>query len=172
MTARTRYCGKCGRSTVDTEDKFCRSCGSDLVGTNTERSTAHASTRNFASDVQSPNTLESKPWKVIRHFLPIGRSGRVSFLLTIVLLYGLVFLAGAIVGFLNPDITDEEINTISDVSTVPLVLLYVFQMVKRLHDFGRSAWNILLFLIPLWSLFELFKLIFIRGNKGPNVYDD
>jgi uncharacterized membrane protein YhaH (DUF805 family) len=53
----------------------------------------------------------------------------------------------------------------------PLFLIAATLMVRRLHDDGRSAWWLLLLLIPLFGpIFIAFVLLFRKGNKGENHY--
>ena len=41
---------------------------------------------------------------------------------------------------------------------------------KRFHDLGKSAWSVLLLLIPLINLVMLLVLIFAKGEEGENQY--
>jgi uncharacterized membrane protein YhaH (DUF805 family) len=43
---------------------------------------------------------------------------------------------------------------------------------KRLHDRGRSAWFMLIGLIPLVGLWLVVEVGFLRGDEGPNEYGD
>lgn len=43
-------------------------------------------------------------------------------------------------------------------------------MVKRLHDRGKSAWFLLLSLIPFGGLYLLIDTYFLSGEEGPNKY--
>ena len=49
-------------------------------------------------------------------------------------------------------------------------------IVKRLHDLGRSGWNILLWLIPLAgqliNLWNWIEFLFVKGMAGPNEFGD
>jgi uncharacterized membrane protein YhaH (DUF805 family) len=48
----------------------------------------------------------------------------------------------------------------------PGIVMYV----KRAHDRNRSGWFILLFLVPILSLWPLIELLFLPGTIGPNQY--
>jgi uncharacterized membrane protein YhaH (DUF805 family) len=48
----------------------------------------------------------------------------------------------------------------------PSIAIYI----KRAHDRGRSGWFILLFLVPIVSLWPLIELLFVPGTPGDNAY--
>jgi uncharacterized membrane protein YhaH (DUF805 family) len=58
--------------------------------------------------------------------------------------------------------------TVIILNAVVWFLLALFQVIKRLHDFDRPWWHVLTLLIPFWMIYELGKLIFFEGAKGPN----
>lgn len=41
---------------------------------------------------------------------------------------------------------------------------------RRLHDVNKSAWWLLIYLIPLLGIFCLFIMLCFRGTKGTNFY--
>jgi uncharacterized membrane protein YhaH (DUF805 family) len=43
---------------------------------------------------------------------------------------------------------------------------------KRLHDRGRSAWFMLIALVPLVGIWLIVEVGFLRGDEGPNEYGD
>jgi uncharacterized membrane protein YhaH (DUF805 family) len=43
---------------------------------------------------------------------------------------------------------------------------------KRLHDRGRSAWFMLISLVPLVGLWLVVEVCFLRGEETPNEYGD
>lgn len=43
-------------------------------------------------------------------------------------------------------------------------------MVRRLHDIGKSGWNVLLSLIPLVGSIVLLVFLFQRGDQEDNKY--
>ncbi|MBF0251771.1 MAG: DUF805 domain-containing protein [Alphaproteobacteria bacterium] len=43
-------------------------------------------------------------------------------------------------------------------------------MYKRCHDRGRSAWWLLLVIVPLLNLWVMIELLFLRGTVGPNKF--
>lgn len=112
-----------------------------------------------------------------------GRSGRVEFLLVIILVQ---FLPGVLFLFLNKII---EISDILNIPTlllgiiVPLGVVYILcaACVRRLHDFNSSGWWMLLWLLVLLPLPEEIHsligmcyaggsamLLFYPGDKQPN----
>ena len=42
--------------------------------------------------------------------------------------------------------------------------------IKRFHDRGDSAWNVVMLFIPFINLIFLFMLAFMPGTNGPNKY--
>jgi uncharacterized membrane protein YhaH (DUF805 family) len=63
---------------------------------------------------------------------------------------------------------------------VAMIILYLYLLamlwpsiavsIKRAHDRGRSGWFILLFLVPIVSLWPLIELMFLPGTSGNNSY--
>ena len=41
---------------------------------------------------------------------------------------------------------------------------------KRCHARGRSGWFLLLYLIPIVSLWPIVEVFFLKGTDGPNAY--
>ena len=56
---------------------------------------------------------------------------------------------------------------IAALALLPPSLIY---KAKRFHDFGWSAWSILLGFIPIVNLVVELMLLIVPGNKGPNKY--
>ena len=50
--------------------------------------------------------------------------------------------------------------------------LIVFQASKRLHDFDRPWWHVLTLLIPIWNLYEIFKLVIVKGDEVRNWFGE
>lgn len=48
--------------------------------------------------------------------------------------------------------------------------VFVFQCVKRAHDFGMGNWTALLALVPFVDAVWLLPLIFVPGSKGTNAH--
>jgi uncharacterized membrane protein YhaH (DUF805 family) len=63
-------------------------------------------------------------------------------------------------------------------TAVVIVYIYLFitlwpalvTYIKRAHDRGRSGWFILLFLVPIVSLWPMVELLFLPGTAGSNDY--
>jgi len=110
------------------------------------------------------------PRYLLHHFLPTGRIGREVFAVTSLTIlgtaYALVYAIAAvnrwIYTFRDTAMLDYIIGTVFVVAA----LLIGLQVIKRLHDFERSAWHILWFLVPIWGLFEVFKALFVKGHGG------
>ena len=47
--------------------------------------------------------------------------------------------------FSNPYATEDSLDDFLVLLAIPAYVLTAFQMVKRLHDFGRSPWHLLCF---------------------------
>ena len=90
----------------------------------------------------------------------------VTFLIiSCVILRGL----GAIIGVIVAD------DTPSNIAMIPILVLLVPSLavsVRRLHDTGRSAWWLLLLLIPVLGTIPLLVFLALPGTVGPNRYGE
>ena len=55
---------------------------------------------------------------------------------------------------------------------IPLVWASLALSAKRLHDRNRSAWFMLLFLVPLVGLWPMVEIYFLPGTQGPNRFGE
>lgn len=60
------------------------------------------------------------------------------------------------------------------VSLVQVLAIWVFLVVqiKRCHDRDRSGWFVLLYLIPIVSLWPLIEICFLKGTTGTNKFGE
>ena len=66
---------------------------------------------------------------------------------------------------INPSASADSVIAIPQVIWVLIgIPLVIFQVVKRLHDRGKSGVHLLLFLIPLWNLAECYKAFLTKGE--------
>jgi uncharacterized membrane protein YhaH (DUF805 family) len=123
-----------------------------------------------ASDVPPlPSTPPAEPEDDLRTLLfgLAGRLPRKAFWL-----YGVVALSIAqLLAYLLLGIAGVK-DTAADVASTLLIAWPSFAItVKRWHDRGKSAWWVLINLVPvvglLWTLIECG---FLRGTAGPNRY--
>ena len=116
----------------------------------------------------------------------MGRIGRRTFFLKGILpILGLNILAFLIFyAFVSlvyksgisevPDALVIICMTILIIGLFLLFWVFLVLMIKRLHDLGRSGWNVLLWLIPLVgqfiNLWNWIEFLFMKGVDGPNQY--
>jgi uncharacterized membrane protein YhaH (DUF805 family) len=61
----------------------------------------------------------------------------------------------------------------NQIASIPAFWVLYAAQVKRLHDFDKSGWWMLVALIPvIGTLWHLFECCFRAGTPGPNRYDD
>ena len=109
-----------------------------------------------------------------------GRSGREEFWLFMLFNYILSMIYGAAVGVVVlllylMDMSENDMLNVCYILIVPALLYSLYLIipslavaVRRLHDTGRSGWNILLGLIPLVGSIILVLWYATPGNRGPN----
>lgn len=109
-----------------------------------------------------------------------GRSGREEFWLFMLFNYILGMIYGAAVGVVIlllylMDMSENDMLNVCYILIVPALLYSLYLIipslavaVRRLHDTGRSGWNILLGLIPLVGSIILLLWYATPGNRGPN----
>ncbi len=99
-----------------------------------------------------------------------GRVGRLNYFATsLTISFVVVFLAFATAG--EDPITGEP--TVSGVFVVAILLasyLNFTNMIRRLHDCGRSGWTSLLLLVPIIGFALSLYLLFAPGDSVRNLY--
>lgn len=185
-------CPQCGTE-FDLDAAFCAACGARRQE-RALRSVLGDASVPAAADVISPSGRvtalagaltsvetegESKGlvFRLLRHLSPFGRTGREAFLQTLVILSGLYFAAffvRASVYFYTNSYAPVAALDISIGFFVLFVLfpLVLLQAVKRLHDLDRPSLHLAFLLIPLWNVYEIFKLLFHRGTESRSEFGD
>jgi uncharacterized membrane protein YhaH (DUF805 family) len=103
-----------------------------------------------------------------------GRLGRLRYLAYSFGLSFLIQLMSGVAIALSATVPGEIGSAITlifmIVAYIMLIITSFFIIVKRLHDVNKSAWFMLLFLIPLINLFFGLYLLFASGTEGSNNY--
>ena len=170
MTSMNRFCRYCGKEHPDGTVQYCTYCGAakDHQVTTTEA-------QNFADgkETQSP-IIPALLNRGVTRLSPTGRQGRLAFFLNIlaiwVVLFGINYIIAYVYFGMYPYALDDSLDGVAFGGAILTFLLTAFQMVKRLHDFGRPGWHLFFCAIPFWYLYEWFKLICVSGDKAPNDY--
>lgn len=113
-----------------------------------------------------PPLLDDDPMPPLRLWLdPRGRIGRATFWLHgVLVLLGMALLLRALLDIarLPPDEVDEWVSLLL---AWPLIAISA----KRWHDRDRSAWWVLVLLLPVGGVvWLLLDNGFVRGTPGPN----
>jgi uncharacterized membrane protein YhaH (DUF805 family) len=85
-----------------------------------------------------------------------------------VFIYGIIIINILQIGFRLSYY--ESINTGVAIAWVVYFFAALPARVKRCHDRGRGGWFVLLFCVPILSLWPIIELIFFRGTIGDNEY--
>ena len=164
MTNMNRFCRNCGKEYLDNTVQYCTNCGTATGNQTTTMA------QGFADGKEEQSFL----MRVATRFGPTGRQGRLAFVLNVLVILGVVIAISFIIGLVyfwkNPYASEDSVDGLVILLTILAYVLTAFQMVRRLHDFGRPAWHLLCFLIPIWHLWEWFKVLFVKGDEGPNDY--
>ena len=98
-----------------------------------------------------------------------GRTGRRPYWLFFVLPF---FLAGIAIGIAmrTVGLSEKASSVLLLALMVPAIWTYVAVGVKRIHDFGRSGWWVVIGLIPIVSWVALLLLGVIPGSRGANTF--
>ena len=133
------YCQECGAVT-DTSSCLCSRCGCEL------RVTLKDGSRPVGTFKEAVKTCFRK------YASGRGRANRVEFWMW--WLFVLIATAFVVVGWVMLPV---------------LIIPTISVTVRRLHDVGRSGWNVLLCLIPVVNFYIIY-LLARRGDKGDNRY--
>jgi uncharacterized membrane protein YhaH (DUF805 family) len=202
------YCMNCHAEMVPDANDKCPRCGNDIVDRHVAStlisgpaaatvppaapppSTAPAFYGQSAASAATANPIYAAPvtpigpkphmplWQL--YFSPKGRIGRLTFFLKgILVLFGVYFLLGVIMGILSglastpAEVAEmnDATNSIIGLTMIPCFWIWLMLIVKRFHDLDRSGWKILMWLIPLVGQFiylgNIIECFFMKGT-GPN----
>ena len=133
------YCQECGAVT-DTSSCLCSRCGCELRVTHKDGS------RPVGTFKEAVKACFKK------YASGLGRANRVEFWMW--LLFVLIATAFVVVGWVMLPV---------------LIIPTISVTVRRLHDVGKSGWNVILGLIPVVNIYIIY-LLARRGDKGDNRY--
>jgi len=123
-----------------------------------------------SAQVADMNQEYSDLWVYTRE----GRLGRLRYLAysfgLSLFIEAIVAVIAVIASVIPGEIGNAITLIILIVAYIMLVVTGFFIGVKRLHDVNKSAWFLLLFLIPLVNIFFGLYMLFARGTDGPNNY--
>lgn len=109
---------------------------------------------------------------------PRGRLARLDMLFALFCVAIILAAIGLLwLGFATLLVPPEPVATFMAWLSVPLaglaligLVLFAFILAKRCHDRDRSAWFLLVLLVPAVQLWPLFELIFGRGSPQANQF--
>ncbi len=116
-------------------------------------------------------------------FLPIGRIGRIDFLIsftTIIFVAFIgIFLPASVIEFktvgtkfvsYNIPAGKEYISQIINISAIFCIWILLANTVKRLRDLDTKLWYTVFVLVPALNLLVLLALMLSEGSPGMNQY--
>ena len=153
MTSSAKECPSCG-SLSGGGKSYCQECGAKTEALACLCSRCGCELRITLKDGSRPVGTFKEAVKVgfKKYFSGRGRANRVEFWMW--WLFVLIATAFVVVGWLMLPV---------------LVIPTISVTVRRLHDVGKSGWNVLLGLIPVVNFYIIY-LLARRGDKGDNRY--
>ena len=116
---------------------------------------------------QSPTTpvLPAEAFDSVNIFSTSGRIGRIRYLAFGMGIGLLTLIAGGIGAALGGALQSETITyAVFGLGYLVAVGLQIMLTIQRCHDFNRSGWLALIYIVPLVSLI----FYFVPGTQGPN----
>lgn len=165
------FCPKCGKENMD-DARFCGTCGNTIPAVSVAQPSVQAPI--YSTQPESKSEIKMTFSQILFSFK--GRIPRST--------YWTFLLPMGIIGLALQYITDPALRTVividpyAGVYIGKLYLLYLLLtiypglaiIVKRIHDRNRSAWFLLVFLIPIVGLWPAIEIPFLKGTTGPNKY--
>jgi len=96
-----------------------------------------------------------------------GRSRRMEYWM-FVLINVLISIALVVVDFMAGTMSSAGLPLISGLYSLAVLIPSLAVLIRRLHDTDRSAWWLLILLIPLIGSFVLLVFLFLDGTPGDN----
>lgn len=97
-----------------------------------------------------------------------GRASRGEYWKFVLVQFIIMLIVGIVVWAFTFD--EDTIDTISTIAALPFLLPSLAVQTRRLHDLGRSAWWLLLHLVPYAGSFVLFIFSIMKGKPETNEY--
>ncbi len=129
----------------------------------------------FTTPKASLEQAQAQEYDTTSPFSPKGRFGRIDYLAYAVLLGIVMAVFGAGVGALitaSGAVSDSmlTVGIINFLITLPLSVIGILFMIRRLHDLNWSGWVAITYFIPLVNLVMFLILVFMRGTPEANKY--
>ncbi len=110
---------------------------------------------------------------ISKYLLWKGRSNRLEYLLTqiliIIMSFGAFCVLGGIIFLIEPS---KPIGQFLILDFLAIILyLNVCNAIRRFHDMDKSGWSILWLIVPLANVVVATQLYIVRGNPFINEYD-
>lgn len=105
-------------------------------------------------------------------FNPSGRASRIEFWwywLFMIIISGVLGVIGGFVSG-NGGVEQTWVGIMFDVLAAVLCVSILCAMIRRLHDIGKSGWNICWQLIPFFGSIYVIILLCRRSQPEPNEY--
>ena len=161
-------CQKCG-NTLTSADKFCPKCG--------EKTSAFYQTpmvNNMNNNVVNNNSSDGILNKIKNEYFCFeGRINRKFYItrsliiaVVVMVLYFIIYAATTDIFGIMSDFGVMLTLIVQLVGTIAGISLNI----RRFHDFNKSGWWILIFMVPFVNLYFSIKLLCIRGDVGANNY--
>lgn len=151
-------CKKCGKP-IGTNDQFCQFCGAQIPSKEKAQKSIVSHIKNLFS-----GRIGRKNW--FFGFMGI----MVVFLAT----SGIIFLISKLLATILPDSVSIITGWTGGLLILALFainfILLISMHTRRFHDIGKSAWWLLLFLMPLVNLLALLYLLIKKGQTASNQY--
>lgn len=101
-----------------------------------------------------------------------GRARRAEYWLFYLLVIVIAVILGAADGVTGTVSPQAGLGLLSGIFSLAILVPSLALSFRRLHDTNRSAWWLLIALIPLIGGLVLFVFTCLPGTKGPNRYGD
>ncbi|VAW86795.1 hypothetical protein MNBD_GAMMA17-295 [hydrothermal vent metagenome] len=124
----------------------------------------------FAPPKASLKTGEEEAYDVGTIFTLKGRFGRVDYIVYSIGMTLIVSLLSGLLAMLLMPVSPQIAGFGNLVMMIPVMVLSVVFMIRRLHDMNWRGWWVFTVFIPLLNIIPVFMLMFMRGTDGENRY--
>ena len=115
-------------------------------------------------------TPDNEGYADLKIFSFNGRIGRLRYLAYAFGVPILMFVLIGIVAAIAASISETFVGVVAALGGISVLVVGVSFGLRRLHDLDKSAWWLLLFIVPLANIILGLYMLFARGVDGSNQY--
>ena len=99
-----------------------------------------------------------------------GRINRKEYVVGLLLTHATPIVLGGLLQGVNAAADSAILGVVLDAIFLALLVFDFSILIRRVHDLGKSGHYLWFFLVPLFNLYVIYQIVFVKGEPGKNAY--